>query len=254
MSGVLHVGREEFVHDLFDYEPGESIAIIGPTGTGKTYTGWQLINEATRQNPQLAVTALQPKPADDTTAAYVQNLGLEVRDAYPFRKRLLHAQPYGYVHWPRHIKGDEEANIAHLHDEFSRSLSGEYWAGHKLVLVDDTYLIAAYYKCSAAFDKYLIAGRSNKAGVVACLQQPRGTVQGGAVSSFVYNQPTHLLLGKDGNRANRERFGEIGMGLDPRMIESVVAGLRVYRVNGSAVSQLLYLDRRGPYLCVVDPW
>ena len=75
-----------------------------------------------------------------------------------------------------------------------------------------------------------------------------------SVSSFHYSQPIHLLFAREDVKSNRERYGEISMGIDPRLIEHIVANLRTFRVGGSNVSQFLYLNRSGPYACIVNPW
>lgn len=250
---MLRTNHSEFFSEYFDYRPGESVVIIAPTGAGKTYTAYEVADRALRQNPELSLTTLQPKPADQTTLDYAAKFGLRIADSYPFRKHFWEPEPNGWVHWPVHIRGDAEADDEHLTREFKRSLDGEYWAGDKLVLVDDTYVIAAMLKCNREVDKYLIAGRSNNAGLISCLQQPRGTVHGGSVSSFHYNQPTHMFLGKDGNAQNRARFAEIAAGIDPAYIDHLVSNLKVRRIGNSAVSDLLYIDRRGPYMAIISP-
>lgn len=237
----------------FTYEPGESIGIICPTGGGKTFTGWQLADVALRQNPELGFTAFQPKPSDSTTSMYAERYGFPVKAEYPFRRKFLEPKSRGYIHWPAHIRGDADANAEHLEQAFKNSINGEYWAGNKLLLVDDEFLISQMYKCQRETDTVLTAGRSNGVGMIFCLQQPKGTNSAGGVSTFHYSQPTHLLLGKDGVEGNRKRFGEIAMGIDPATIDHIVKNLKVYRINRSAVSELLYLNRMGPYACIVRP-
>lgn len=246
--------RDEFLERKFDYRPGESIGIICPTGGGKTHTAWQLARCALDQNPELGLTAIQPKPADDTTDRYVAEFGLKVSDTYPFRKKFWESEPTGWVHWPKHITTDADANQVHLAHEFKTSLNGEYWKGDRLVIVDDAYIIEALYGANKEVDQVLTAGRSNDVGAIFCLQAPKGTVHGGSVSGFHYSQPTHLLLGKDSVASNRQRFAEIAMGLDPKLIDDVVTHLRTYRIGDSAVSELLYLDRRGPYAAIISPF
>ena len=246
--------RAEFLDRKFDYRPGESIGIISPTGGGKTYTGWQLLERALDQNPALKATVLCPKPADSTTLDGAERNGFRISSAYPFHKKWWQEEPRGWIHWPSHIRNDAEKNAEHLSTQFKNSLNGEYWRGGRLVFADDDALISQMYKCARETDMILTAGRSNEAGLLFALQQPKGSVSTGGVSTYHYSQPVHLLLGKDGVAANRKRFTEIAMGLDPAMIDHVVSNLKVYRIHDSAVSELLYLDRRGPYACIVRPF
>jgi hypothetical protein len=251
---IAQLNQDEFLADYFDYRPGESAVWVCPTGGGKTHMMYRCVERALDQNPHLSVASALPKPADSTTIQWAGKLDLRIADSYPFRKRLFQPKPRGHVLWPPHIRGDEDANEEYLHGQFKRLLSDRYWEGDGITCVDDAYRLVCGLKLSKYTDKFLTEGRSNGAGLFGTLQQPRGTVTGGAVSSFWYSQPTHSFFGKDGNQANRERFGEIACGLDPRMISDVVANLKVFRVKDSSVSEMLYLDRRGPYLAIISPF
>jgi energy-coupling factor transporter ATP-binding protein EcfA2 len=248
------ISRQEFLDAKVDVRPGESAVIIGPTGSGKTHLAWQFADVGMRQNQQLQVHAVQPKPADETTVRFADEYGLQVTPDYPFRKKLFRPHPTGYVHWPAHIRDDADKNAEHLSKQFKNSLNGMYWDGNSLVLVDDTYLVGAVYKANRELDNYLTAGRSNDAGIIGCLQAPKGTVHSGAVSSFFYSQPTHMFFFRDNVASNRDKLGQISMGLDPRWIEHTVANLKTYRIDDSTVSDVLYLHRSGPYACVIRPW
>lgn len=249
---VLQLSRDEFLEDYFDYRPGESAVWICPTGGGKTHFMYQALDKALAQNPGLTTASAMPKPADATTHNWAQQLNLKVTDTYPFQQPWpWQDKPRGHVFWPRHIRDDEDANQKHLAGQFKKMLSGEYWRGNSIVCVDDAYLVSCQMHLGQYTDKFLIAGRSNKAGMFGTLQQPRGTVQGGAVSGFWYSQPTHLFLGKDGNADNRQRFADIGCGVDPKEISDMVSSLRVHQIGDSSVSEVLYLDRRGPFLAIV---
>jgi hypothetical protein len=251
---MLTLSRNDFLEDYWDYRPGESAVWIYPTGGGKTHFMYQCLDAALRQNPYLRTTSALPKPADETTYDWADRLDFKVKDEYPFARWPWEHKPRGYVLHPPHIRDDEDKNEAHLAAQFKRMLSNEYWAGDCITCVDDAYRLVCGLKLSKYTDKFLTEGRSNGAGLFGTLQQPRGTVTGGSVSSFWYSQPTHSFYGKDGNSQNRERFSEIACGLDPRMISDVVANLKTYRIKDSAVSDVLYLNRAGPYLAVVTPF
>lgn len=252
---VAHFQRNEFLEDIFDYRPGESVIWIAPTGGGKTWFMWSAAERALKQNPSLTLSAAMPKPSDSTTDQWAAHLGLRVDDRYPFRRpRFWEEKPRGHVFWPRHVTTSADANYEHLRGSFKDFLNGEYWAGNRITCVDDSYKIAAVYGCGRECDAYLTEGRSNRSGLFGCLQQPKGTVSGGSPSGFWYSQPAHLFLGKDGVASNRERFGEIAMGIDPKLIDHLVMSLRTYRVGNSNVSDFLYLNRSGPYAAIISPF
>jgi energy-coupling factor transporter ATP-binding protein EcfA2 len=246
--------RSEFLESKLDVRPGESFTIVGPTGSGKTHLAWQCADVAYRQNPMLSLNAVQPKPRDITTVQFAEEYGLKITPDYPFHKRLWEAHPTGFVHWPAALRGNADANKEHLSKQFKNSLNGLYWEGNNLTIVDDTYLVGAVYKANTELDQFLTAGRSNGAGVIGCLQAPKGTVSSGAVSSFWYSQAAHLLFFRDNVEQNREKLGQISMGISPQFIEHTVANLKTYRINDSTVSDVLYLSRNGPHACIVRPW
>jgi hypothetical protein len=61
-----------------------------------------------------------------------------------------------------------------------------------------------------------------------------------------------VFLGKDTEARNLKRLGEIGM-FDSRETEEIVKNLRLYRIGQAVVSEKLYLNRNGPYRCLVGP-
>lgn len=250
---LTEIPRPEFLARKLDIQPGESIGLYGNTGSGKTYLAYQIAQVFLDQNPGLRFTAFQPKPADNTTLDYARILGLEVTAYWPPRKRIFHPSPRGYVHWPAHITSSAEADIEHLSREFNDSLNAEYWKGNVLAYVDDEFLMSGKYKCAATLDQYLVAGRSNHAGLMFALQAPKGTVRN-SVSSFHHSQPVHMFFNRENVESNREKYAEIACGIDPHAIEEIVKNLRTFRLGDGNVSETLYIDRRGPYSCVIRPW
>ena len=146
---------------------------------------------------------------------------------------------------------DEARNRENLSHQFAEGLNDQYFDGDSTTLIDDAYLIGVRYGLNELLDRHWIAGRSSGASLITCLQKPSGTVSG-AVSSFAYDSPTHLLFGRDNDQRNLQRISEISISqLDPREIQEIVKHLPVHRINDSAVSEMLYIDRRGPYLATI---
>lgn len=249
---IATLSREEFLSDKFDYNAGEDIALFGTTGSGKTVLAHQLAGVALAQNPNLRYTVFQPKDSDQSTMEAAANLGLRVSGEYPFRKKLFQPVPRGHVFWPPHVKTDTDADIEYVSKEMKNALNAEYWKGNVLAYVDDAFLVEGKYKAATEVEQYLIAGRSSGAGVCFAMQAPKGSVRAG-VSSFHYSQPIHMFFARENVQANRERYGEISMGIDPRTIEDIVGNLKTYRIGKGNVSEWLYLDRRGPHGAIVQP-
>lgn len=249
---MLTLSREEFLSDFWDFRPGEHVSLLEPTRGGKTYLMMQLLEAAMEQNPHLRIVSLMPKPRDPATVKWKDQLGFkEIHHWPPPRVMPWQTKPAGFVLWPRHNPDNEDLNREHLGGQFRRALNSQYWEGDSITLADDVHILATLYGLNPELERHWTAGAGGGAAIWSANQKPSGTLGGGSVSSFMYNAPTHLFLGRDRDERNVKRFGEIG-GVDPKEIESAVKDLRMFHVNGATVSEKLYIDRRGPYLARIS--
>lgn len=246
-----YVPRQEFLENRFDYSPGDHLNVVSPTGAGKSHLLYQLAEQALGQYPDIRFCSFMPKPEDSTTRNWMEKLGLQETESWPPRRKWFSEKPNGHVFWPRHIQNDEAANIENLEHKFRHAMNDLYYGGPSIAFIDDAYLIGVRYRLNPELDRSWIAGRSMRAGLWTSLQKPSGT-QGGGVSSFAYDSPNHMFFGRDNDDRNLQRISELAISqLDPKEIREVVRNLRVHRMGSSAVSEMLYIDRRGPYSCIV---
>jgi hypothetical protein len=263
---LTRLPREVFLRDYFEYLPGQHLGIIYPTGGGKTHLKYQLLREAMKQQPQLSVRVTLPKRKDPPAAAWNRALGLREVPRWPPPPRILGARPPGYALWPRHIIGqpgqDPEkvlaANDAHLSRQFKTCAQDAYQKGDCIYDADDIYVQAVIYDMNRFFDEMLTMGGIMGCGLWGENQKPSGTPRG-SVTSFFYSAPTHLFLGYDREERNRKRFGEIG-GVDSKYVSHVVLNeLRLHRIDGHDVSDVLYISKAGteagdgPAMCIIGP-
>ena len=254
---VARIPREVFLNEYFDYQPGEHVSFIEPTQGGKTHLAYQMLDVAMTRWPQLRTVSLMPKARDPATHSWAQRLNLEIIDGWPPRKKWLADKPRGHVLWPKHLKGaGPEVNRAHLAVIFRSCLADQFRQGNAITLCDDVYNLAVLLGLNMDLEEHWTAGSGGGCGLWSTNQKPSGTVGGGAVSSFVYNSPTHLMLGHDPDARNIKRFGEIG-GVDPRLVAETVAGLHKVRVQTAGgvrnISEKLYVSKAGPYLAIIGP-
>ena len=248
---VTTLQRNDFLENYWSPDAGEHVNIISPTGGGKTHLMYQLAEGFANRYPDLSYCTFLPKPEDETTERWAKQLGYKTAEDWPPRKRWFEEKPNGYVLWPPHNIEDEQANREHLEGVFERAFNRQYGQGNSVTMVDDAYVIGVLYGLNPLLDRHWIAGRSSGASLFTTLQKPSGTT-GGAVSSFAYDSPTHLFLGRDNDERNLKRFSEIAAsGIDPDQLRDIVRNLPVHRIGNSAVSDMLYLDRRGPYLAII---
>lgn len=250
---LLRLSRAEFLDGYFDYNPGEHLAVIEPTGGGKTWLIYQLLDEAMKQNPHLRVMSAMPKAADATTAAWARTLGLRETPVWPPAPKLFASKPRGYVLWPKHdMSVTPTERRAKIGAVLRAGLNDQYVKGNSITFVDDAHSAATMMGLNEYVEELLVNGRSNGAAAWLTLQAPKGSAATGSITGFVYSSVRHLFLGKDTEERNVQRMAEIGA-FDAKETAAIVRDLRLYSVNGQTVSEKLYVDKRGPYRCLVGP-
>lgn len=178
--------RWEQFQDMFAeaYEEGEHVSLVGPTGTGKSVTGVELIKiigaRRAHDRRPARVIVLADKPRDDTIMA-LHKSGWPIIKEWP--------PSYGQEHaiiWPRTADEKTQKNI------FRPVLDAVYQEGGQTVYIDE----AAYFSdpppdglgLRGKLGKFWRAARSNKAAVVAGTQRPC------AVPRLMWSEPSWVLI------------------------------------------------------------
>jgi len=253
---IAHLDREEFLTRKLDIQPGEHLGIWEPTGGGKTHLAYQMLGETMRRQPQLRFVSAMPKSRSPATRMWAARLNLKIIDRWPPPASL--SRPAGYVFWPKHLKDAPVAeNREQLAARFRRMLHDQYQSGDSVTLADDIYLMAVILGLNMECEEFWTAGAEGGASLWAPNQKPSGTAGGGSVSSFSYNSPTHLLFGKDTDERNQRRFSEIGGGIDPKLVASIVPNLKIHRIQTpygiKNISEKLYIHKGGPFMAIIGP-
>jgi hypothetical protein len=243
------IPRDEFLADFWDYQPGEHITIIGPNGRGKTYLGFQLLRAST--SPDMKGYVLVSKPRDETFEMWQKKLRYGTAEEWPppvtFKKKPgWYVRPYQ----SGDLKKVREDN-ARLHAVFEDCLAACYSSTEpNIIMADEAHELQHSVRSLPSgrdqgrtlkepMEALWMRGRAMKTGLIALAQRSAYN------SQHMYNAPNHLFLFNDPDKRNRDRFSEIGGIADPRAIERITRSLGQF--------QVLYLNRNGPYLCVVDP-
>ena len=245
-----YLTRAEFLDRFWDYRDGEHVSIIEPTGGGKSYLLRQLLAATGKVRPHLRPVILMPKPRSETTAQTASALGYGITPSWPPVTWPWQPRRNGWVMWPGHIRGDADANRKQLGDKLRAATADQYWRGNSITVADDLH-VHALLGLMRDFEDTWTAGREAGAGLWTANQKPSGTAQA-SVSTYNYNAPTHLFLGKDNDWRNTRRFSEIG-GVDPDHVRRIVNTLRMNKIGQHTVSDKLYIDKRGPYMAVIGP-
>lgn len=201
---------DKFTSQVFRWERGEHVALLGPTGQGKTF----LLRALLPMHPYVVIMAT--KPRDDVMTALITRgyTKLERWGKYPAKdmpRRVL---------WPdaTHIDSlDRQREI--FHDAFSRI----YREGGWTVAIDELWFITKVLKLETDIRIFLLQARSLDISLLTATQRPK------MVPLEVYDQSTHLFFWRDNDDNNLKRLSEINA-RGGRLIRSVVMNLERHQV------------------------
>lgn len=216
---------DKFISSTFQPVPGEHVAIIGPTGQGKTLLQQNVL-------PKYPfVAAFATKPQDMTMDRMIHD------DSYIKLAAWYRLNPVDHprrVIWPNARKLDSR-QLQHrvFSDAFERIFAEGGRPKEKpvgwAIAIDELWYISYLLKLSEEVKLILLQGRSLGISLVAATQRPKG------VPLEVYDQSTHLFFFRDNDRENLDRLGGI-QARDSVLVRSAVANLEEH--------QVLYLNTR----------
>ena len=208
---------DKFHERVFTWKRGEHVALLGPTGQGKTF----LLRALLPYHPYVVVFAT--KPRDNTMGELALRSGYTKLDqwgAYPVKdmpRRVL---------WPDATSIDatkEQREI--FHDAFGRI----YREGGWTVAIDELWYITNVLKLEMDVRMFLLQGRSLDISFLSATQRPA------FVPLEVYDQSTHLFFWRDNDDRNLNRLKEINT-RSGRILKTVVMNLEQH--------QVLYINTR----------
>lgn len=231
---VERVERDEFFAECWEYNAGEHVSFLGPTGAGKTELAFDLLRRTATKEVPAVVMAMKPR---DLTVAKFQRATKWRRVRYwpPPPSIWQPGKQPGYILWPPHTSDPEGDEMRHERI-FHQCLRDSYVKGDRIVFADETYSLTHEMGLERDLVRIWSKGRSMGCGLWAATQKPTH------VPLWMYNQAEHLFLAFDPDERAQDRFSEIG-GVDPRLVKRQVIGLRRW--------EWLYIRRRDRSMCVV---
>lgn len=234
---VVQIPRDVFLDRYLDLKRGEHVALIGPTGTGKTTLGLDIMNRALTLNPRTQGLVLAMKPhrkgklrvrveqggtryrtGDETVARLAMDRDkAKVIRSWPPVKSFF-AKPSYYVLWPEHQFDPDVDDPAH-YAIFRRAILDAYKRGDWWVFADEVYGLSHDLDLETELRTIWSRGRSMDTGMIAATQKPTH------VGTWIYSQSSHLFLWYDGDQRARQRYAQIS-GVNPRTIIDTIDGLR----------------------------
>ena len=217
------------------FEQGDHVAILGPTGTGKTHIALAL---AELRTYSLLIACKPSDPLVDDAIAHgyylVPGNRLEVPyvDGRPYHRRV--------IYWPR-LPAEARQKLPHhalLRAErevqkplVAGSLGYVRANGHWCLILDEGTYICRDLGLQRDVDSALTQFRTLRASVVVLGQRPAW------MGRYVLSQPTHLILFQTANRDDLKSLGDIS-GTDTKLVQQLVRNL------DRARHEFLYINTR----------
>jgi len=237
------IPRAEFLHDVWDYRPGEHVTLIGMTQSGKTQLGFELLEQSI--SPDLPAIVMVMKPKDPVPDRWARRLKLRKIDTWPPLDsrgpgRAIR-KPQGWLLWPK--MGDIRRDYSNLRTQFDAAISESYaqaarkrGAQDRILMVDEVLGFVQDLGLDREMTAVWTRGSSMGLGLWAAGQRPFN------MPLHAYNAASHLFLHKDPDERNVQRYKEIG-GINPDVVADVTRQLRLH--------EFLYIRRRDYSMAVV---
>lgn len=202
---------DSFVEDFkTEWRPGQHIAIIAPTGAGKTTVLVTLLDKC-----RSFVLGFDPKSGDDTLA----KCGFPRLNSWPppskFYDKMARGEPVKFLVGPKIAKLAERPRLVAVQ---AAALVGAWDDGGWTVAIDELQIASDKMKQADDIENLLIAARTRKVSVVSLFQRPAN------VPRAAYEMASHIFLGLTLDIDTINRLAEV-VGRPKYEIRGAVNGL-----------------------------
>ena len=214
VEGIPHVSWAEHL-DQLRWRQGEHVALVGPTGQGKTTLALQLIQRRDWR------VILATKPRDRTLAGLTRD-GYKVIRKWP----PPHRPTRRVILWPQwRTQADTRRQAGVIHDAITSIFREGSWC----VFADDVQYLTRQLGLSQDLQLLWLQARALNVSLVAATQRPRW------VPMEMWSQSSHIYMWRTNDGDDLRRIASLGAH-DSKTIRQAVANLPPYHV--------LYVDTR----------
>ena len=208
-STIERLSWAEFIEHRFIWNQGQHITVIAPTGQGKTSLCLYLL----RQRWYVVVVAVKKK--DPVVEMLLDDGWVLTRDWPPPKDAGARV-----ILWPRI---EELRNVSHQRAVIHKALDDIYSDGGWCVYFDELGYVGdpRFLGLGPEAALLLFQGRSIGVTVVSSITRPRG------VPLEAYEMPSWLFIGRNNDKANQERLGEI-QNVDRREVMAAIGNLKLH--------------------------
>lgn len=209
-AAAPRVPWDRFVQNVFQWGSGEHVALIGPTGQGKT----NMLLNLLPLKPFVAVFATKP---EDESMNRLLRAGYT---KFPAWRSVPAIDEPRRVIWPdaKRIDSDKLQRTV-FRDAFARI----YREGNWTVALDETWYMINVLNLHQEVRIFLLQGRSLGISLVAATQRPR------FVPLEIYDQSTHLFFWRDNDEENMRRLSSVNV-RSSQVLRQVIPNLERFQV------------------------
>lgn len=201
---IVAMGYDEFLNSM-KWKQGEHVALIGPTGLGKTTLSLDLMAK------RKFCCIIGTKPRDNTLAKFAQDNDYRIVKEFPsYFDERLHKR---LLLWPKLTSMEKQR---YQRQAIGHALQTMFKQGGWAINADEVSYLNNDLRLEPLLKLIWQQGRSIGLSLVATTQRPVN------VPLFMYDQSTHLFFFRDNDEANLRRIGGIGW-LNARQIRETVA-------------------------------